>query len=298
VTEAVLEGVRALSLERPDGRIVAWSEFGDAAGLPLLRVPGTPGCRYSLRADRTPWTRRHLRVITTERPGFGASTRLPGRGFSAPADDLAAVLDHLGLEAVHVMGNSGAAPHQLAFAARHPDRVRAMTVLVGAAPCTSEEAGQMIGLNARAHGLVQNGDMEGLRRLMEPLRTAMLEDPIGVFRAVMDRAPAADRAVMADPQWQAELIVASKEALRQGVDGWADEAFALASPWADVDLAAVQTSVTWWHAPGDANAPLSAARRVVGQLPNARLITFREHEGHLAGYHREGEILDELLARG
>jgi hypothetical protein len=77
-----------------------------------------------------------------------------------------------------------------------------------------------------------------------------------------------------------------------------DEAFALASPWDDVDLAAVQTSVTWWHAPKDANAPLSAARRVVGHLPNARLITFSENEGHLAGYHRQGEILDELLARG
>jgi len=114
----------------------------------------------------------------------------------------------------------------------------------------------------------------------------------------MDRAPAADRAVMADPQWQAEFAVASKEALRQGVDGWVDEAFALASPWADVDLAAVQTSLTWWHAPKDANAPLSAARRVVGHLPNARLITFSENEGHLAGYHRQGEILDELLARG
>jgi len=298
VTEAVLEGVRDLSLKRPDGRIVAWSEVGDAAGLPLLRVPGTPGCRYSLRADRRPWTRRQLRVITTERPGFGASTRLPGRGFGEPADDLAAVLDHLGLEAVHVIGGSGAAPHQLAFAARHPDRVRAMTVLVGAAPCTSEEAGQLIGLNAEAHRLVQKGDVEGLRRLVEPLRTALLEDPVGVFRAVMDRAPAADRAVIADPQWQAEFVVASKEALRQGVDGWADEGFALDSPWDDVDVAAVRTSVTWWHAPGDANAPLPAARRVVGHLPHARLITFREHEGHLAGYHREGEILDELLARG
>jgi len=298
VTEAVLEGVGDRCLERPDGRIVAWSEFGDEAGLPLLRVPGTPGCRYSLRADRTPWTQRHLRVITTERPGFGASTRLPGRGFGEPADDVAAVLDHLGLGAVHVMGGSGSAPHQLAFAARHPDRVRAMTVLVGAAPCTAEEAGQMIGINAAGHGLVQKGDVAGLRRLLDPIRAAMLEDPIGVFRAVMDRAPAADRAVMADPQWQAELAVASKEALRQGVDGWADEAFALASPWDDVDLAAVQASVTWWHAPKDANAPLSAARRAAGQLPNARLITFGEDEGHLAAYHREGEILDELLARG
>jgi pimeloyl-ACP methyl ester carboxylesterase len=40
---------------------------------------------------------------------LGALTRLPGRGFGAPADDLAAVVDHLGLEAVHVMGGSGSA---------------------------------------------------------------------------------------------------------------------------------------------------------------------------------------------
>ena len=48
---------------------------------PILRVPGTPGSRYSLRPDRTPWMERGLRVIMTERPGYGASTRLEGRGF-------------------------------------------------------------------------------------------------------------------------------------------------------------------------------------------------------------------------
>lgn len=41
-----------------------------------------------------------------------------------------------------------------------------MTVLVGAAPCTGDEAGQMIGLNADAHRLVQKGDVEGPRRLV------------------------------------------------------------------------------------------------------------------------------------
>jgi pimeloyl-ACP methyl ester carboxylesterase len=65
-----------------------------------------------------------------------------------------------------------------------------------------------------------------------------------------------------------------------------------------VDVAAVQTPVTWWHAPNDANAPRPAARRVAGQLPGARLITFGDNEGHLAAYHRHGEILDELFARG
>jgi pimeloyl-ACP methyl ester carboxylesterase len=57
---------------------------------------------------------------------------LPGRGFIEPADDVIAILDHLGLEKVHVIGGSGGAPHVLALAARHPDRVRVVTVLVGA----------------------------------------------------------------------------------------------------------------------------------------------------------------------
>jgi pimeloyl-ACP methyl ester carboxylesterase len=298
MTDSFLEGVRDLSLERPDGRIVAWSEFGDEKGLPLLRVPGTPGCRFSLRADRTPWTQRHLRVITTERPGFGASSRLSGRGFRQPADDLAAILDHLDLDTVHVIGGSGSAPHQLAFAAHHPRRVRAMTVLVGAAPLRDDEVDQMIGFNAAGYRLVQQGDVEGLRRLLEPVRTAALEDPTATFRAAMDRAPASDQAVMSDPQWQAGQAVAWREAFRVSLDGWVDEAIALYSPWDDFDLHAVGTSVTWWHAPKDANAPLSAAVRVVEQLPNARLVQFGQDEGHLAAHHREGEILDELLTRG
>jgi pimeloyl-ACP methyl ester carboxylesterase len=264
----------------------------------MLRVPGTPGCRYSLRADRAPWVQRNLRMITTERPGFGASSRLPGRRFRQPADDLAAILDELGLDSVHVIGGSGSAPNQLAFAAHHPERVRAMTVLVGAAPLAEDEVEQLIGLNAQGYRLVQSGDLEGLRRLLDPVRTSSLEDPTASFLAVMDRAPEADRAVMNDPQWQAGHAVAMREALRQGLDGWIDEAVAIMSPWDDIDLSAVRTSVTWWHAPRDANAPFSAAQRVVDRLPNARMVRFGEDEGHLASYHREGEILDELLARG
>ena len=114
-------------LTRPDGRIVAWSESGVATGRPILRVPGTPGSRLSLRADRSAWIERGLRVITTERPGFGASTRLEGRAFVEHSDDLAAILDVLGIEALPVYGASGASPHILDFAARHPERVRAAT---------------------------------------------------------------------------------------------------------------------------------------------------------------------------
>jgi pimeloyl-ACP methyl ester carboxylesterase len=298
MADPFLHGVRDGRLERPDGRIVAWSEFGPEDGLPLLRVPGTPGSRYSMRADRTAWAERNVRAITTERPGFGASTRLPGRGFRQIADDYAAILDHLELGAVHVWGGSGAAPHELALAARHPDRVRAVTILVGAAPFHDDEAAQMIGVNAEGYRLVRAGDIDGLRALLEPLLEASVEDPTAAILAIMDQAPEADRAVMADPFWQAGHTVSTREAFKQGVEGWIDETVAIIQPWDDIDLSAVRTSVTWWHAPSDANAPMSAALRLVATLPNARMEWFGEDEGHMAHYHREGEILDELFARG
>ena len=294
----VLDGVRDRRLRRPDGRTVAFSEWGDPSGTPLLRVPGTPGCRFNIRADRSGWAARNLWAITTERPGFGASSRLEGRGFNEPADDLAAILDDAAIERVHVIGGSGSAPHQLAFAARHPDRVRAMTILVGAAPVTDEEAATLVGINAEAHRLIRHDDLAGFRKLLTGIREQMVADPLAAFRDIMAKAPDADREVMADPNWQAAFVVSTQEAMAQGVDGWYDEGLAIVRRWDDIDLGAVKTSVTWWHAASDANALFAAAERLVAQLPDARMVRFGDHEGHMAGYHREGEILDELLARG
>ena len=87
----------------------------------------------------------------------------------------------------------------------------------------------------------------------------------------MDKAPESDRVVMGDAGWQASMSVSIKEALRQGIDGWFDEGLALSGDWRDVELAAVGTSLTWWHAGSDANAPLSAAQRLLEQIPHAQL---------------------------
>jgi pimeloyl-ACP methyl ester carboxylesterase len=282
-------------LTRPDGRIVAWSEAAVPDGRPVLRIPGTPGSRLSLRADRQAWVDRGLRLIMTERPGYGASTRLEGRGFDEHADDLAAILDGLGIDTVPVVGGSGAAPHILAFVARHPDRVLAATIVVGAAPIEPEEAEHMIELNALGYRLYHEGDFAQLWRINEEVREQMLADPLASIRSVMSSAPAADQEIMADPAWQATFAIGLTEALEQGSGGWYDEGLAMEGPWG-IGIEDIRTDITWWHGDGDRNAPLSAARRLVDRLPNARLRIWHE-AGHFTPYRHEPEILDELLAR-
>ena len=283
-------------LVRPDGRTVAWSESGDENGRPVFRLPGTPGSRFSLRHDQGPWLERGLRVITVERPGFGASTRLPGRGFAEHADDLAAILDHLGIAKLPVYGGSGGGPHILAFAGRHPERVSACTIGGGAAPLTDEEVHEQVDFNATCDGLARQGDVDALRAVLEEARTAILADPLAGFRALMDTAPPQDQAIMADPAWQAAHARGMREALAPGVDGWVDEMLAIDGDWHDVDLASVTSSVTWWHSATDRNCPLSSARRLAGHLPNVHLI-IEEGVGHLVADDGEGAMLDELLAR-
>lgn len=292
----VPDGLTDHRLTRPGGRTVAYTTWGEPDGRPILRIPGTPGSRFSVRADTTPWRDRNLRMITTERPGFGASTPLPGRGFSEHSDDLAAILDDVGVERVHVFGGSGAAPHILSFCSLHADRVVAATIVSGAAPLDDHEEDQLIELNAAGRRLHKAGDVEGGRALLTQVRDAIMENPLAAMRSVMESAPPGDQEVLADPAFQQALRTATLESLRQGIDGWYDEGFAIEESYDEIDLDAIQCTIAWFHTRDDRNTPLSAAERLVAKLPTARLEIW-DDGGHLAAYHREGGLLDELISR-
>ena len=277
-----------------DGRTLAWREYGPPDGRPILRFQGTPGSRNSRHPDEGAYDRLHVRVIVFDRPGYGASSRLTGRGISVVADDAAELLDNLGLEVVHVIGGSGGGPHVLAFAGRHAGRVRAATVVVGAAPLDEEDLGGLIELNRDGWYAAREG-WDAMYQLLAPKREEVLADPLAGFRAAMAAAPESDKAVMDDPAWQRVFIEDVTEAFRPGAEGWADEGMALTLEW-DLDPADVQCSVTWWHGEHDANVPIAAVRRLLERMHEVDLRVWTE-AGHLEPYLRHDEILGELLTR-
>jgi pimeloyl-ACP methyl ester carboxylesterase len=76
-----------------------------------------------------------IRAIAPDLRGRGRSNEVAGpAGLAAHADDLAAVLDHLGIEKIPVVGHSMGAFVSVVFAHRHPSRVESLLLVDGGMP--------------------------------------------------------------------------------------------------------------------------------------------------------------------
>ena len=279
-------------LKLRDGRELAWRWWGDPDGTPIFRIQGTPSSRIQYNAKRDVPSELGLRYLMADRPGYGGSTRKPGRGIADITDDYVELLDFHGLDRVPATGTSGGGPHVLALAALHPDRVSGITVVVGGTPLEPDEVEQQVGVNAEGYARAEQG-WQSLYEFLVEQRDRLLGAE--GMQGVLDDAPEADRKIMADPAWQKMSHDNLAETLRQGAEGWADESFAMHGEW-DFDPSVIETTVTWFHGDDDKNAPLSAARRVVAKLKKVDLRVWH-NEGHFVSVTHEKEILEELVAR-
>ena len=109
------------------------------------------------------------RLIGYDARGHGESDPAPQRSAYEYADlagDLAAVLDHHGIERAAVAGASMGAHTGLAFALAHPERVSALVTITPAFDGTDRE-GEFEGWDALADGMEQGG-VEGFMQAWRP----------------------------------------------------------------------------------------------------------------------------------
>src|SRR5262245_54218318 len=119
-------------LTLPSGRLLAYCEYGDPAGAPVLYFHGSPSSRLEplLIGDDT-WRRLGLRVIAADRPGMGQSPFQDGRRLLDWPANATVLADTLGLERFAVLGFSGGGPYVFACAAQIPQRLTAAVVVSG-----------------------------------------------------------------------------------------------------------------------------------------------------------------------
>lgn len=137
---AVREGAGG-RVSRPagDGEVeVAYIRPQPSSGTPIVLLPGGPGLGSAVpyRALRRRAVRRGLDVLMMEHRGVGLSRRdtsgadlaVTDVTVEAAADDLAAVLDAVGLDRAVIYGSSYGSYLAQAFGVRHPERVAGMVL--------------------------------------------------------------------------------------------------------------------------------------------------------------------------
>jgi len=110
--------------------------------------------------DQVPALRDTYRVVRYDTRGFGR-TETDAVEFSNRAD-VAALLDHLGEEAAHVVGVSRAGSIALGFALEYPDRVRSLVVVAGGIGGYESPAGASADTWEEPEQLYEAKDWQGL----------------------------------------------------------------------------------------------------------------------------------------
>ncbi|MFG2714161.1 alpha/beta fold hydrolase [Streptomyces goshikiensis] len=256
-----------------DRRTLAVEEWGEPAGIPVVYLHGSPMSRLARYPDESLFHELGVRLITYDRPGFGASTPRPGRRVVDAAADVAAVADALGLRRFAVFGVSGGGPHALAFAARSPERVTRVGALASLAPRDAAGLDWTAGMN------------EGNRRSAAVAlsgRQAVTEHLANVGTATMPPLPEIEQAVLSRPDISAMLGPAFAEAVRPGLDGWVDDVTALFGTEWGFDPADITVPARIWHGGLDTLVPPAHGEWLAARVPTSTLIRQADagHGGH------------------
>ena len=260
-----------------DGRQVDYAEWGSPTGFPVIVLHGTPGSRLGRWSDPAALAATGVRQIGINRPGYGSSTRSPGRAVVDVVPDVLAVADALGLRQFAVSGASGGGPHALAVAALAPDRVVRCRVLSGLAPLGIP--GFFDGMdphNIEEWDLVVAGTgLPEVERRVALMRSRVLDDPASVYADLA--LPASDVAALSD---QAAFAV-RRESLLEALTtpfGWYDDDVAFASDWG-FSCADVQVPVELRYGRGDVFVPSTHGDWLASVLPLVSVVV--DELGHL-----------------
>jgi pimeloyl-ACP methyl ester carboxylesterase len=258
-------------IRTPDGRVLAVAEWGDPQGVPLFALHGTPGGRISYWSDPGLYARVGLRRLTIDRPGYGESTRLPGRSVADVVPDVLTIAGELGIGSFAVTGGSGGGPHALALAALLPDRVLRCLAQVSIAPYAAKGLDWLDGMtegNVEEFTAAADGE-EAHRAIAERERATTLQRLAERRADFLGDGYQLSEADQRQAERHLDRVRHQLEAgLAPGVDGWVDDMLAFVKPWG-FELDAIRCPVLFGYGRADTLVPAAHGDWLVAHVPDA-----------------------------
>ncbi|MFC0108599.1 4,5:9,10-diseco-3-hydroxy-5,9,17-trioxoandrosta-1(10),2-diene-4-oate hydrolase [Kibdelosporangium aridum] len=127
---ATFESTSRTAQAAPDLKL-HYHEAGQGEPVVMLHGGGPGASAWSNFGRNLEVFAEHHRTLLVDQPGFGHSDKpeITGQFFTFSADALVGLLDSLGIEKVHLVGNSLGGGTAVRFALRHPDRAGRLVLM-------------------------------------------------------------------------------------------------------------------------------------------------------------------------
>lgn len=284
------------SIQRPDGRIVAYSDSGPQDGIPVLLCHGLPGARNQI-PNTAILDQHHVRLIIIDRPGFGMSTPDPACSVTYWRHDALAVLDTLGVAQCVLLPYSAGTPYALALASLAPERVIRIHIMSGVIPAAARDLQNMSAFNRWLHSFGNNMPKFWLKPLVGLLNLVIgIGAKAGKFGIWLMRGTftAAENSYVAAPEGVSFRDMLT-ESFRQGFLNYFTEFAIVGAPWG-VDFRRITHPVSCWYGDSDYITPASAAQRLQQLLPQTT-VRIWPGAGHLLIFMHWDELIASLATK-
>lgn len=259
---------------------------GLGADLPLVMLHGGgPGASaWSNFGSALPRFARGYRTLLVDQPGFGQSDKPPvvGNYFRFSADHVVALLDELGIEKVHLLGNSLGGGTAARLTIEYPDRVGRLILM---------------GPGGLSLNLFHADPTEGVKRLME-FNASPTRESLRAFISTM----VVDQSLVTDELVEERFADATAPGAHEAMVSmgmsffnpeWAEDGML----WRDAHRIRKPTLLTWGRE--DRVNPLDGAMVALKAIPRASLHVFPNcgHWAQIEAADEFAEIATSFLAR-
>jgi pimeloyl-ACP methyl ester carboxylesterase len=280
------------------GGIVAFQEYGDLGGVPVIFCHGWPSSRTMAQLADEAARALGIRIISPDRPGISGSSLHSDRRLSDWPSLVEQLADNLQIGEFRILAISGGAPYAYATAVAMPERVRAIAVVGGVIPFA--ELKDFKGLLPLYRYM-----LAFYRKRPEILRQLFrLARPFLSFRAPIRLRPVilkilllrrCDAASLRDDGAFEAIFESQRRAWRGSVEGVLADARIYAEPWGFA-LEDVRVPVRLWHGIEDRAFAVRLAEEIANRFPNCNA-RFIQNEGHYSLPIRHiRDILEDLIS--
>ncbi len=277
---------RQRTMQLPDGRTLAWSEWGSVDGIPVLFCTGAAMSSW-LGFGVNELQNLGLRLIAIDRPGLGSSDPHINKTLSFWVEDIRNFIESQKLQNVLAVGFSQGAPFAFALAAQN--LVKTLAIVSGQDELSHPNVLPLVHPDVKNMIAAIKEDAVGFEQHFSQMATTS-----GLWQLIIEMSVPQDRLLYENEAFSRAFRKALEEGFSQGARGYARDLVNALSPW-HIKLEEISIPVDLWYGGLDTSTVHSPdfGATLANRLPFAERI-FEPNEGGSILWTKSGEILSKL----